>query len=362
MVEQGEPAMRANQLSNHYFGRLTRDPDQMSDLPKLTRNDLAATYLPELLTQLQQQRGDQGNTIKTLYQLTGGATLETVLMSYPDRVTVCVSSQAGCGIGCPFCATGRLGLIRNLSAAEIVEQVRLAAAATRHGALAQQTEPAVPNDSTGIGHDSAEATQRLSNVVFMGMGEPLANYNALVTAIRAISQPPPDGFGISVRHLTVSTAGIVPQIDKLAGEGLPLRLAVSLHAPDDQARNRLVPLSKRYPVDQLLDAAYAYHKAVGRPVSIEYALIKQINDQLWRANLLAEKLEQRGTGWARVNLIGLNHVPGSPWTASPSSAMDRFVERLRQFGIVTTIRDSRGADIDGACGQLAARGVELRAR
>jgi 23S rRNA (adenine2503-C2)-methyltransferase len=239
-------------------------------------------------------------------------------------------------MGCPFCATGKLGLKRNLTAAEMVEQVRLAAVATANGAL------------------GADSPTRLSNVVFMGMGEPLANYPAVLTAVRAIAGAPPAGFGISARNLTISTCGLVPAMDRLAGEGLPLRLALSLHAPDDEARDRLVPVNRRYGVRSTLQAARRYFQATGRRVSIEYALIRDINDQPWRASLLAKRLGGHGTGWVHVNLIPLNPVPNSVWTASRPEAQEDFRRRLESADLTVTLRDTRGREIDGACGQLAA--------
>jgi 23S rRNA (adenine2503-C2)-methyltransferase len=257
-------------------------------------------------------------------------------MQYPDRVTLCVSSQAGCGMNCPFCATGQAGLTRNLSAAEIVEQVVAAARSTARGEL-------------GGGR-----TARLSNVVFMGMGEALANYKATMSAIRRLVEPSPAGLGLSARGLTMSTVGLVTAIDRFAQEGLPIRLALSLHAPDDELRDELVPINSRWKVDEALDAARRYFDTTGRRVSIEYALIRDMNDHAWRADLLGRKLNRRGTGWVHVNPIPLNPTPGSKWTASDPLVEAEFVARLRARGIPTTIRDTRGSDIDGACGQLAA--------
>ncbi|PZU44916.1 MAG: 23S rRNA (adenine(2503)-C(2))-methyltransferase RlmN, partial [Arsenicicoccus sp.] len=252
-------------------------------------------------------------------------------------------SQAGCGMNCPFCATGQAGLTRNLSTAEIVEQVVAAARALRHGEL------------TG-GEDAGEAADqlRVSNVVFMGMGEALANYKASLAAVRRLVDPSPHGLGMSARGVTMSTVGLAPAIDKLAGEGIPMTLALSLHAPDDELRDELVPINTRWKVDEALDAARRYFDATGRRVSIEYALIRDINDQAWRADLLGDKLNARGRGWVHVNPIPLNPTPGSKWTASRRGVEQQFVERLLAHGIPTTVRDTRGSDIDGACGQLAA--------
>ena len=338
----GHKGFRAKQLSTHYFERLVDSADEMTDLPKAVRDELVADLLPTLLTPLVQRTADDGATIKSAWRLHDGAIVESVLMRYPKRVTICISSQAGCGMNCPFCATGQAGLTRNMSAAEIVEQVVSAARLLRRGELA------------GGGEEDRESPLRVSNVVFMGMGEALANYKAAIGAIRRLTDPAPDGLGMSARGITMSTVGLVPAIDKLAGEGIPVTLALSLHAPDDELRNELVPINTRWKVDEALDAAYRYYETTGRRVSIEYALIRDINDQAWRADLLGEKLVARGRGWVHVNPIPLNPTPGSKWTASRRGVEQQFVERLRAHGIPTTIRDTRGQDIDGACGQLAA--------
>jgi 23S rRNA (adenine2503-C2)-methyltransferase len=246
-------------------------------------------------------------------------------------------------MNCPFCATGQAGLTRNLSTAEIVEQVVYAARSLRRGELAG-----------GGGQEERTTPLRVSNVVFMGMGEALANYKAAIGAIRRLVDPAPDGLGMSARGITMSTVGLVPAVDKLAAEGIPVTLALSLHAPDDELRNELVPINTRWSVDEAIDSAYRYFQATKRRVSIEYALIRDINDQAWRADLLGRKLTARGKGWVHVNPIPLNPTPGSKWTASRPGVEQQFVERLRAAGIPTTIRDTRGQDIDGACGQLAA--------
>jgi 23S rRNA (adenine2503-C2)-methyltransferase len=335
--EAGLLGFRAKQLSVHYFERLVHDPDQMTDLPAAQRADLVATFLPDLMTSLRTQSADAGTTVKTLWKLFDGSLVESVLMRYTDRATICISSQAGCGMACPFCATGQGGLQRNMSTAEIVHQVVVGARAMAHGEVAG-----------GPG--------RLSNVVFMGMGEPLANYKAVLGAVRRLTDPAPEGLGLSARHVTVSTVGLVPRIRQLAEEGIPVTLALSLHAPDDELRNELVPINTRFSVAETVDAAHHYFERTGRRVSIEYAMMCGINDQAHRADLLADVLsgEGRGTGWVHVNLIPLNRVPGSRFTRSEDSDMDEFVRRLETKGISTTIRDTRGSDIDAACGQLAA--------
>lgn len=336
VAELGEPPFRADQLSRHYFTRHTADPRQMTDLPGRLRDTLTTELLPTLITSVRHVECDGGTTRKTLWRLFDGALVESVLMRYRDgRVTLCVSSQAGCGMNCPFCATGQAGLTRNMSAAEIVEQVVAAARMLADCEIAG-----------GPG--------RVTNVVFMGMGEPLANYAAALTAVRRMVDPAPGGLGMSRRGVTVSTVGLVPAIDRLAAKGVQVTLALSLHAPDDELRDELVPINTRWNVREALDAARRYFDTTGRRVSIEYALIRDVNDQAWRADLLGRLLTERGRGWVHVNPIPLNPTPGSKWTASRPDAERGFVAALEAHGIPVTVRDTRGRDIDGACGQLAA--------
>jgi 23S rRNA (adenine2503-C2)-methyltransferase len=332
VAELGERPFRADQLSRHYFSRLVDDPAEMTDLPAPLRDRLIEELLPTLLTPVREMTSDRGTTRKALYQAFDGTLIESVLMRYPERVTMCVSSQAGCGMNCPFCATGQAGLTRNLSTGEIVEQVVAGARALARGRVAG-----------GPG--------RVSNVVFMGMGEPLANYRAVLGAVRRITDPAPDGLGISQRSVTVSTVGLVPAIEKLAAEKLSVRLAVSLHAPDDELRDTLVPINTRWKVGEVLDAAWGYAATSGRRVSIEYAMIRDVNDQAWRADLLGRLLKGH---LVHVNLIPLNPTPGSKWTASRPEDEREFVARLEAHGVAVTVRDTRGREIDGACGQLAA--------
>jgi 23S rRNA (adenine2503-C2)-methyltransferase len=333
----GEPRYRAKQLSQHYFARLVDDPEQMTDLPAGVRDRLVAELMPALLTPLRTLEADGGTTRKTLWRMFDGALVESVLMRYPDRVTMCVSSQAGCGMACPFCATGQAGLQRNMSAAEIVDQVVAGARALARGEV-----PGGPG--------------RVSNVVFMGMGEPMANYRAVIGAVRRLVEPAPGGLGMSARGVTVSTVGLVPRMRQLADEGLPVTLALSLHAPDDELRDELVPVNTRWKVHEVVETAWDHAHATKRRVSIEYALIKNVNDQAWRADLLGDVLTSYGDwGWVHVNLIPLNPTPGSKWTASRPEDEAEFVRRLRLKGVPTTVRDTRGREIDGACGQLAAQ-------
>lgn len=333
-ADLGLPKFRANQLAKQYYGRLNADAAEMTDLPAGIRDDVGAALFPPLMTPVRHISCDEGTTRKTLWRLHDGTLLESVLMRYPDRNTLCISSQAGCGMACPFCATGQGGLDRNLSTAEIVDQVRAAARALRDGEVG---EPG-----------------RLSNVVFMGMGEPLANYKRVVDAVRKITSPEPNGLGISARSVTVSTVGLAPAIRKLADEGIPVTLAVSLHTPDDELRDTLVPVNNRWSVQEVLDAARYYADTTGRRVSIEYALIKEVNDQPWRADMLGQKLRKALGSMVHVNLIPLNPTPGSEWDASPKDVEREFVRRVREQGVSCTVRDTRGQEIAAACGQLAA--------
>ncbi|MGC4151937.1 MAG: 23S rRNA (adenine(2503)-C(2))-methyltransferase RlmN [Propionicimonas sp.] len=347
VAELGLAAFRRGQVDRHLFDHLSADPAEWTDIARADANRLAAAWLPSLLTRVRDLSADAGTTVKTLWRLFDGSLVESVLMRYGvpglrasgrgrERATVCISSQAGCGMACPFCATGQGGLQRNLTAAEILLQVVDAARKLRDGAI-----PGGPG--------------RVNNIVFMGMGEPMANYKAVLAAVRSITAPTPHGLGISARGVTISTVGLVPRIKQLTTEGLPVTLAVSLHAPDDELRDELCPINTRWNVVEVVDAAYGYFDATGRRVSIEYALIRDVNDQPWRADALAEVLRRGGHGWVHVNLIPLNPTPGSKWTASRRSDEAEFVRRLEAAGVQVTVRDTRGREIDGACGQLAAK-------
>ena len=330
--ELGFQPFRASQVANHYFSHLSANPEDWTDIPAGERQAISDALIPKMTELVTTRTTDNGMTRKDLWKLHDGVLVESVLMRYTDRVTVCISSQAGCGMNCPFCATGQAGLTRNLSAAEITDQIVAAARACANGEL--------PGGPT-----------RLSNIVFMGMGEPLANYNAVVRTLRNITNPNPDGLGISARSVTVSTVGLVNGIEKLTEEGISCTLAVSLHTPDDELRDTLVPINNRYNVREVLAAADAYEKKTGRRYSIEYALIRDINDQSWRSDLLGRLLKNRN---AHVNLIPLNPTPGSKWTASRREDEAEFVRILESYGVPVTVRDTRGREIDGACGQLAA--------
>lgn len=332
VVEIGLPGFRADQFSRQWYSRLNDDTSTWTDVPAEMRDKVKEELFPDLMESIRTLDCDNGTTVKQVWKLFDGALVESVLMRYSNRVTMCISSQAGCGMNCPFCATGQAGLMRNLSTAEIVEQVLDGARKLSRGEIAG-----------GEG--------RVSNIVFMGMGEPMANYKNVIGTIRRLTDPAPAGLGMSARGITVSTVGLVPRIYDLAKEGIPVTLAVSLHAPDDELRDTLVPINTRFKVQEVLDASWHYAEVTGRRVSIEYAMIKDINDQAFRAKLLAERLQGQ---LVHVNLIPLNPTPGSKWTASRPEDEREFVRILEDYGVPVTVRDTRGREIDGACGQLAA--------
>jgi 23S rRNA (adenine2503-C2)-methyltransferase len=320
----GEPAYRARQLWEGLWEQ--RKPlDALSNLSKSLRSQLAEA-LPLALEVVTTTSADRDLTRKWLWQTTRAgkrAQVETVLMRYPERATVCVSSQAGCAMGCPFCATGQAGFERHLDAGEILEQVVRAA---------------------------HESPQRVGNVVFMGMGEPLANVDAVLASIDRLH----GDLGLSARHITVSTVGMIPGMRALAAAALPVTLAVSLHAPDDALRDELVPLNRRYPISDVLDAARDHANTRGRRVTFEYACIDDVNDHPHQARALAGRL--RGfPGGAHVNLIPLNATAGFSGSPSPRERIVTFAETLRAGGVTATVRRNRGTEIDAACGQLRAR-------
>ena len=319
VLVEGEPAFRSRQGWDGLHVRVLR-PEEMSDLPAPLRATLARA-LPPALSEISQRSADDGQTTKWLWSLHDGAQVETVLMHYPDRVTVCVSTQAGCAMACQFCATGQAGFQRQLTGGEIGEQVAEAIRAAR--------------------------PRRLSNVVFMGMGEPLANYDRVWSAVTRLH----GDMGLSARHLTLSTVGVVPGIRRLAGESLPVNLAVSLHAANDAKRDVLVPINRRYPLPVLAEACAEYVEATGRRLSIEWAMIHDVNDQVSDAVELAQFARPLG---AHVNLIPLNPTPGYAVRGSTARRVRGFRDQLDSLGVNTTVRMTRGAEIDAACGQLAA--------
>ena len=327
---QGEPRYRLDQVWAGLYTQLSA-PADITNVPKALRDRLAAE-LPTALTQVVRKVSDRGDTIKYLWELADGGRIETVLMVYPDRVTVCVSSQAGCAMACGFCATGQAGFRRHLTVGEIVEQVVIAA-----------------RDARAMG-------RRLANVVYMGMGEPMANEAAVWSSVERLH----GAIGLSARHLTISTVGLVPGIRTLATRPLPVNLAVSLHAANDELRDQLVPINRRYPLDELMQACGDYLRAKGRRLSFEWALIDGVNDRTRDATELA-KLCRRFRLPAHVNIIPLNPTPGYPTVGSPKARVHEFQQTLTGLGVNATVRQNRGTDIDAACGQLAAgQPVSLR--
>jgi len=324
LTEWGEPRYRADQLWDALY-RQQIPLDEATALPRALRDRLAGT-LPLALASITEVTAHDEMTTKWLWSCArDGAQIETVLMRYPERATVCVSSQAGCAMGCTFCATGQAGFERHLDAGEIVEQVLRAAHAS---------------------------PQRVSNVVFMGMGEPLANYDATWSAVERIHHD----LGLSARRITVSTVGLAPAIRRLAGEDLPVTLAVSLHAPTNDERDALVPLNRRYPISEVLDAAAEFAGAKGRRVTFEYACIAGVNDSRAQADALGRLLGAfTGVGGAHVNLIPLNPTEGFGGRAPLAPSLRAFADRLRVHGVAATVRRNRGTDIDAACGQLRSR-------
>jgi 23S rRNA (adenine2503-C2)-methyltransferase len=328
---RGEPAYRARQIGDAVWGNAATSLDAVSTLPKGLREALEAEFRFDTVADTELRLSDGGLTEKGLHRLSDGALIESVLMHYParagqrERHTLCISSQAGCAVGCPFCATGELGFGRDLETAEIVDQVRHAA------------------------RRLAADGKRLTNVVFMGMGEPLLNLDRVLAAVDALNDP--RRFGLGARHITVSTSGVVPGIRRLTALGPQFTLAVSLHAARDPLRDVLVPLNRRWPVAEVVEAAREHAAATGRRVTYEATMIGGINDTELDARAMAELL--RGDH-AHVNLIPMNPVAHTPWAAAPDAAIERFAAILGEAGIATTIRRNRGQEIGAACGQLAA--------
>jgi len=335
MKSWGQPAYRGNQIYDWLHKNLVTDPAQMTNLPKALRERLAAETYINPLELIVQVDDDAGETRTALFRLPDGSTIEVVLMLYDKRRTVCISTQVGCGIGCPFCATGLGGLVRNLSPGEIIAQVHWFERWLR------QDNP----DSEGL---AVQRPSRVTNIVVMGMGEPLANYDATMQALRAIADP--KTFALSARNITLSTSGLIPKIDRLAEEQFPIRLAVSLHAPTDRLRNKLAPINKRYGLNALMAALHRYQDKTHRRVTFEYAMMRGINDAAEQAHLLADLLLPLKT--AHVNLIPLNPTPGSPYQPSPREAVRRFQQILEDAGVTTTVRLRRGVEISAGCGQL----------
>ena len=332
LAERNLPAYRARQVADGVWGGSAGSFDEMLTLPADLRAELDGAFCFDTVADTELKEADGGLTEKALHRLGDGALIESVLMHYParpgsrERHTLCISSQAGCAVGCPFCATGELGFTRDLETAEIVDQVRHAA------------------------RRLAVDGRRLTNVVFMGMGEPLLNLDRVLAAVDALNDA--RRFGLGARHITVSTSGVVPGMKRLTELGPQFTLAVSLHAARDALRDVLVPLNRRWPIAEVVGAARDHAKATGRRVSYEVTMIGGVNDTEVDARAMADLL--RGDH-AHVNLIPMNPVAHTPWTASPMDVIERFEATLREAGIATTVRRNRGQEIGAACGQLAAQ-------
>jgi 23S rRNA (adenine2503-C2)-methyltransferase len=328
----GEAPYRADQARQWFWQRLAPSFGAMRTLPPSARRELERAFTFSTVTSAMKREADRGQTVKYLFKLGDARTIETVVMHYDAtarsraRTTICVSSQVGCPIGCSFCATGRSGFDRNLSEAEIVDQFLTAS------------------------RDLGEKQRSLTNVVFMGMGEPMNNYAAVVGAIRRWASQ--DTLNFSPRRVTISTIGLVPFIERLSAEGLPVNLAISLHAPDDELRSSMIPINRKYPIAEVVAAARAHAERTGRRTSYEYVLLQGVNDSVEQARRLATVVSHH---LSHVNLIPMNPIEGSPLAPPSKMRAQAFQSILQAAGISTTIRATRGLDIDAACGQLRAR-------
>lgn len=336
----GEPSYRADQIWHWVYRRGAASFAQMTNLPTSLRARLEEQFIIDPLREVGAITSRDRLTRKVLFALPDGHTIESVLMLYQRRRTLCISTQVGCGMGCPFCATGLSGLARNLTAGEIVAQVL-------HFARFLSDPEAGGRDAVAVPRPT-----RVTNIVLMGMGEPLANYDATWQALYRLTDPA--GFGLGARHITLSTVGLVPMIDRMAGEPLQIGLAISLHAPNDALRDQLVPINRRYPLRELMAACHRYVERTHRRVTFEYALMAGVNDRLEHADELARLL--RGL-LCHVNLIPLNPVKSSPFQPSTEEDAQAFLRRLQQHRIPVTMRLRRGVEIDAGCGQLRRRAM-----
>ena len=323
--EQGMPAFRGKQIFQ-WFSRGISSVEEMTNLPKALREKIAQEGQFSAPVVERKQVSKLDGTIKYLWRLSDGNCIETVLMRYRHGNSVCISSQVGCAMGCAFCASTLGGKVRNLTAAELLDQV-----------VFTQKDSGYP----------------ISNIVLMGIGEPLDNYDNVKRFLELVNHP--DGMNIGMRHISLSTCGLVKGIDRLAEEGLQITLSVSLHAPDDETRTKLMPVNRAHNVDQLFDACRRYFKKTGRRISYEYAMIDGMNDTPYHANLLGDYLE--GTV-AHVNLIPLNHVEESPYKPSTAKNVAAFQKALEKRGITATVRRRLGSDIDASCGQLRRKAMK----
>jgi len=330
LAKRDAPAYRRRQIWS-WLARGTTSFASMRDVPKPLRDELAREFRATSLRAIAVSQADRGLTTKTLYELDGGHSVEAVVMRYADRSTLCISSQAGCPIGCPFCATGMFPFGRNLNAHEIVEQ------------------------GVDAARLLASEGRRLSHVVFMGMGEPMANYRAVIESVRRLSDP--ELLGVSPRRIVVSTSGLIPRIEQLGEEKVPVTLAISLHAARDELRDVLVPINRKYPVRDLVDAAQGYAEKTGRRVSYEWVMLAGVNDTERDAKELGALLKHR---LAHVNLIPFNPVADTPYRAPDRASIRSFKEKVEAEGLNVTVRDTRGREADAACGQLHERVMRSR--
>jgi len=349
LLALGERTYRARQVWHWLYHRLAGSFAEMTDLPRSLRDRLASHYTFDTLYPQALQVSHDGLTRKQLFRLADGTAIETVLMLYDAtdtgkaRRTVCVSTQVGCALGCVFCATGQTGLQRNLSSGEIVGQVLyFARQVARHGGNGEPTDDAL--------QIPGPVYPPITNIIFAGMGEPLANYDATLAAVRRLNDA--DGFGLGARHMIISTAGLVPGIRKLARENVQVSLAVSLHAPSDEVRTRLMPINRRYPLSELLPACREYVEKTGRRVAFEYILIEGINSMPSQARQLAALIQGMT---CMVNLIPVNPVPGSAFMPPRRETLIAFQSILNSAGVTTTVRTEKGREIQAACGQLRGR-------
>jgi len=341
----GEPSYRAKQIEHWVYQRLALSFDEMTDLPQAFRQKLAHETRLHSLTPVHEVVGGDG-TVKTLFALADGKTIESTLMSYPNtrgkpRYTVCLSTQAGCAIGCPFCATGQQGFERNLTPGEIIDQVLYFARCL----LEQYNEQYNEGKS-----NSSQPVSPITNLVFMGMGEPLANYDSLWQSVEMLNSP--HGFRLGARNMVISTAGLVPQIKRLSQEKLQVGLAVSLHASENALRDRLVPINRKYPLEQLIPACQEYFEMTGRRFSFEYVLFDGKNDSVMQARSLAQLLKGLN---CHVNLIPANNTADQTFRSPSKKTILAFERELKRWSIACTLRQPKGLDIEAGCGQLRSR-------
>ena len=337
----GEPSYRAKQIEHWVYQRLALSFDEMTDLPQAFRQRLAQEARLHSLTPVHEVTGRDG-TVKTLFALADGRTIESALMSYPvaggrPRYTVCLSTQVGCAIGCPFCATGQQGFERNLTPGEMIDQVLYFARRLLGQSDMEKSHPSQP-------------VSPITNLVFMGMGEPLANYDSLWQSVEMLNSP--HGFRLGARNMVISTAGLVPQIKRLSQEKLQVGLAVSLHASENALRDRLVPINRKYPLEQLIPACQEYFEMTGRRLSFEHVLFDGINDSVTQARSLARLLKGLN---CHVNLIPANKTADQIYRSPPEITVLAFERELKRLSIACTLRQPRGLDIDAGCGQLRSR-------